>query len=575
MSVFGLRPSFFAVTGVAWFALCLSLITVSGCGGGSTPSQPVVPSFQVAVTPPAAGAGTIISNPPGINCPPTCAASFPQSTQVTLTADAIGSYYFAGWTGGCSGMGHCRLKKSERKKVSALFNRGEILKVKLAGTGTGTVLSNPPGINCPTTCSAVFPRNIQVTLSENPATNDIFSAWSGACTGYALCILSLTATDSTSTNSTADNSVIATFDSSAPTGQVIAYVFTPDAVSGTTPQFALLSDGELQSLNHAVQFSLMAGTAFGLVADVSTSSHSNPTLQSYAVAPNGTLRAHGAPQTFASDKFDSLATDSTYVYAVSDEGVFGFQDLTTGLAALPAIQQSPAPPSPCTLAEENANQCFYGAWLTLSRAKAFLVQSTTKGSTSSTYQLSIFNRSQGQLTSESPPISWNYNFAVPTPDGRFVYGIDALSTGRIFRLNVGGNDTLVWKVLSTGRPVSDGFAQLLISSNGSFLFAIVSDGNESPRVRVFRINPTSGELTEVPGSPSLTGQYYFSSATFDPSGHFLLLVDSSCDSSSGPCFNAGELVSMSIDSATGALTVISDVPDGDQPYTVYAAPISQ
>ncbi|MGB8112246.1 MAG: hypothetical protein WCF22_00655 [Candidatus Sulfotelmatobacter sp.] len=570
MSVFDLRPSFVAVRGVAWFALCLSLITASGCGGGSTPSPPVVPSFQVAVTPPAAGAGTITSNPPGINCPPTCTASFPQNTQVTLTANAMGSYYFAGWTGGCSGMGRCRLKNSERKKVSARFNRGEILNVKLAGTGTGTVLSNPPGINCPTTCSAVFPPNIQVTLSEDPATNDIFSAWSGACTGYALCSLSLTAT-----NSTAANSVIATFDLSAPSGQVIAYVFTPDAVSGNTPQFALLSDGELQSLNHAVQFSLMAGTAFGLVADVSTSSHSNPTLQSYAVAPNGTLRAHGAPQTFASDKFSSLTGDSTYVYAVSDEGIFGFQDLTTGLAVLPAIQQSPAPPSPCTLAEENANQCFYSAWLTLSSAKAFLVQSTTTGSASSTYQLSVFNRSQGQLTLESPATPWKYSTAVPTPDGRFVYGIDALLTGRIFRLNVGGNNTLVWNVLSASRPVSDGFAQLLISSNGSFLFAIVSDGNESPRVRVFRINPTSGELTEVPGSPFLTGQYYFSSATLDPSGHFLLLVDSSCDSSSGPCLNAGELISMSIDLATGALAVISDVPDGDQPYNVSAAPISQ
>lgn len=32
---------------------------------------------------------------------------------------------------------------------------------------------------------------------------------------------------------------------------------------------------------------------------------------------------------------------------------------------------------------------------------------------------------------------------------------------------------------------------------------------------------------------------------------------------------------MSIDLATGALAVISDVPDGDQPYNVSAAPISQ
>jgi len=34
-----------------------------------------------------------------------------------------------------------------------------------------------------------------------------------------------------------------------------------------------------------------------------------------------------------------------------------------------------------------------------------------------------------------------------------------------------------------------------------------------PRVRVFRINTSSGALTEVPGSPFLTGQYYFQFAT--------------------------------------------------------------
>ncbi|MFY9980494.1 MAG: hypothetical protein WAK22_19865, partial [Candidatus Sulfotelmatobacter sp.] len=85
----------------------------------------------------------------------------------------------------------------------------------------------------------------------------------------------------------------------------------------------------------------------------------------------------------------------------------------------------------------------------------------------------------------------------------------------------------------------------------------------------------SGDLTEIPGSPFLTGQYYFSSAALDPTGQFLLLVDTSCDSSSGPCLSGGELVSMSIDSTTGALTVISDVPDGTQPYSVYALPISE
>ncbi|MGA7503133.1 MAG: hypothetical protein WA252_10415 [Candidatus Sulfotelmatobacter sp.] len=567
MFAFGTHPSFVVLRDVAWFFLVLSFSIVSGCGSGSTPSQAIGPSFQLTVTAPAAGTGTITSNPPGIDCPPTCSASFPQTAQISLSATPTGSYYFAGWSGGCSGMGGCKPKNSDGKTISAIFKRGEILSVKLSGTGTGTILSNPLGINCPTQCSAIFPPNTEVTLSENPATSDIFSSWSGACAGNASCSITL------------DSAVsVAAIFSTASTTQpanVIAYVFTPDGATYTAPEFALMSNGELQSVNQPLQAELMAGTEFGLVADATTSaSQSAPNLQSYAVLSNGTLQPKGAPQPFAFDKFASLASDSTYVYAASDEGIFAYQDRTTGLTPLPAIEPNPVPPSPCTVAEENAGQCFYSAWLTLSSANAFLVHSSTTAAGASSYQLSIFNRSQGELSSETPSIAWNYIEAAPTPNGRFIYGIDAFNTGRIFRLDLGGNGTVVWNVLSSGKPVSDGFVQLLMSPSGLFLFAFVSDGNESPRVRVFSID-ASGDLTEIPGSPFLTGQYYFSSAALDPTGQFLLLVDTSCDSSSGPCLSGGELVSMSIDSTTGALTVISDVPDGTQPYSVYALPISE
>ncbi|MGC1373805.1 MAG: hypothetical protein WA824_16850 [Candidatus Sulfotelmatobacter sp.] len=566
MFAFGPHPSFVVLRGAAWFFLVLYFSVISGCGGGSIPSQPGGPSFELAVTAPAAGTGTITSNPPGIDCPPACSASFPQATQVSLSATPTGSYYFAGWSGGCSGMGGCKPKKSDGKKISAIFKRGEILTVKLSGAGTGTVLSNPVGINCPTQCSAIFPPHKEVTLSENPATSDIFSSWSGACMGNALCSISLDSADSvTAIFSTA---------STAQAGNVIAYVFTPDGATFTAPEFALMSNGELQSTNQPLQAVLMAGTDFGLVSDATTSQPA-ANLQSYAVLSNGTLQPKGAVQSFAFDKFVSLASDNTYVYAASDEGIFAYQDRPTGLTPLPAIQTNPVPPSPCTVAEENEGRCFYSAWLTLSSANAFLVHASTTAAGPSIYQLSIFKRSQGELSSEAPAIGWNYSEAVPTLNGHFVYGIDALNTGRIFRLNLGGNGTLVWNVLSSGQPVSDGFVQLLMSSSGSFVFAFVSDGSESPRVRVFSIDATSGDLTEIPGSPFLTGQYYFSSAALDPTGQFLLLADTSCDSSSGPCLSGGELVSMSINPITGALNVISDVPDGAQPYSVYAVPISQ
>ena len=75
--------------------------------------------------------------------------------------------------------------------------------VILAGAGAGTVSSTPAGINCPTTCSASFPQNSQVTLSETPGTNNTFVGWSGACTGDTSCNVTVTVS--------AANSVTATF----------------------------------------------------------------------------------------------------------------------------------------------------------------------------------------------------------------------------------------------------------------------------------------------------------------------------------------------------------------------------
>jgi phospholipase C len=60
-------------------------------------------------------------------------------------------------------------------------------------------------------CSASFPQNSQVTLSETPATSDVFAGWSGACAGVATCSVTVTAADS----------VTATFGTASP-----SYTFT-------------------------------------------------------------------------------------------------------------------------------------------------------------------------------------------------------------------------------------------------------------------------------------------------------------------------------------------------------------
>lgn len=156
-----------------------------------TPPPPPPTTYALTVTAPAAGSGTITSSPAGINCPGTCTANFSANTKVTLTATAGTNYSFAGWSGSCSGTGPCSLTITAAASVTPTFNPDYGLIVTLSGTGSGTVTSTPAGINCPTTCTASFPQNTQVALSETPAAGTTFSGWGGACSGTAACTVTI------------------------------------------------------------------------------------------------------------------------------------------------------------------------------------------------------------------------------------------------------------------------------------------------------------------------------------------------------------------------------------------------
>jgi hypothetical protein len=63
-------------------------------------------------------------------------------------------------------------------------------------TGSGTVASNPSGINCPSTCSHTFTGGSQVTLTPTPASGWAFSSWGGACSGSGGCTVTMNAAES-------------------------------------------------------------------------------------------------------------------------------------------------------------------------------------------------------------------------------------------------------------------------------------------------------------------------------------------------------------------------------------------
>ena len=61
------------------------------------------------------------------------------------------------------------------------------LTVSRAGTGEGTVTSDPAGIDCGTSCSADFVNGTTVELTAAADSGSTFTGWSGACSGTGAC----------------------------------------------------------------------------------------------------------------------------------------------------------------------------------------------------------------------------------------------------------------------------------------------------------------------------------------------------------------------------------------------------
>jgi hypothetical protein len=58
-------------------------------------------------------------------------------------------------------------------------NSGPTLTVDFAGTGLGSVTSNPAGIDCATTCSASFASGATVNVTATANSGSTFASWTG------------------------------------------------------------------------------------------------------------------------------------------------------------------------------------------------------------------------------------------------------------------------------------------------------------------------------------------------------------------------------------------------------------
>ena len=166
-------------------SLFVFLTLLSGCGGGTSttpPPQQRTPDVQLTVA--VTGSGTVTSTPAGISCPSSCTVNFPSGTSVTLTAAAATGSNFGSYGGACSGSS-CTLVLTNDQSVTATFAALGPGQMNVTLSGSGSVTSNPAGINCPTTCSASFNDGTTVTLTATAASGYSFSGFGGACSGMS------------------------------------------------------------------------------------------------------------------------------------------------------------------------------------------------------------------------------------------------------------------------------------------------------------------------------------------------------------------------------------------------------
>ncbi|MBX7188305.1 MAG: hypothetical protein K1X27_01790 [Solirubrobacterales bacterium] len=140
------------------------------------------------------GTGTISSIPAGINCGSTCSGTFSPGAAVTLTTSAGPGSAFTGWSGACAGSGStCQVTMNQARVAIATFRKNPVvptsykLTVTKAGTGAGTVASNPVGINCGSDCEESYGPGTMVTLIAAAKPGSTFQGWSGPCSGIRAC----------------------------------------------------------------------------------------------------------------------------------------------------------------------------------------------------------------------------------------------------------------------------------------------------------------------------------------------------------------------------------------------------
>jgi V8-like Glu-specific endopeptidase len=283
------------------------------------------PSQTLSVTKAGAGVGTVSSSPGGINCGPTCSASFPGGTAVTLNAAPAAGSLFAGWSGDCTGTGSCIVAMSSARNVGATFVSGTAT-LTVSVTGSGTINSSPAGINCGAACAASFNIGSLVALGATPAPNMGFRGWTGACSGLAACIVTIngaTSVGAAFAPMVASSVALTTSAAALQAGNATTLTATVTGASGTpTGNVTFLVDGA--AIGGCAARPLVAGSSSCVTSDIPLGTHTVSAAYSGSSVYNAATSS-AIPQSAATLP-SSVANISTRAQALTgtDTMIVGF-----------------------------------------------------------------------------------------------------------------------------------------------------------------------------------------------------------------------------------------------------------
>jgi lysozyme len=148
---------------------------------GSDLNGGTIASLTVRPTPGGSVAGTRISCGEGAT---KCSRLANPGDVVALRATSAPDASLLRWTGVCSSIGassECDVVMAGSRRTSAVF--GYPVTVTFGGSGAGSVISEPSGLDCTETCSLVVPAGTSLALTATPDSASGFGRWGGACSG--------------------------------------------------------------------------------------------------------------------------------------------------------------------------------------------------------------------------------------------------------------------------------------------------------------------------------------------------------------------------------------------------------